>query len=69
VADARVVEIDLRENMIDDSGQRVITSDKVTLHMNAVVGYRIADTRKAVAAVPHSPRKHPAHLEATNRRR
>ena len=49
-ADARIVEIDLRESMVDVSGQEIITSDKVTLRMNAVVTYRIVDARKAVNA-------------------
>lgn len=47
-ADARVVEVDLRETMVDVSGQEIMTADKVTLRMNAVITYRIADARKAV---------------------
>jgi regulator of protease activity HflC (stomatin/prohibitin superfamily) len=49
VADARVVEIDKRESTIDVSGQEIMTADKVTLRMNAVVIYLIKDTRKAVS--------------------
>jgi len=49
-ADARVVEIDMRETMVDVSGQEIITSDKVTLRMNAGVTYRIVDARKAVSS-------------------
>jgi hypothetical protein len=45
--DAKVLEIDLRETMADVSGQEIITSDKVSLRMNAVVTYRIVDARKA----------------------
>lgn len=48
--DAKVVEIDLRETMADVSGQEIMTSDKVSLRMNAVVSYRIVDARKAVTA-------------------
>jgi len=48
--DAKIVEVDLRETMADVSGQEIMTSDKVSLRMNAVVSYRIADARKAVSA-------------------
>lgn len=48
-ADARVVEIDLRETMVDVSGQEIITADKVTLRLNAVVTYKIADARRALS--------------------
>lgn len=48
-ADARVAEMDLRETMVDIGGQEIMTSDKVTLRVNAVVTYRIADARKAVS--------------------
>jgi regulator of protease activity HflC (stomatin/prohibitin superfamily) len=49
-ADARVVEIDMRETTADVSGQEIMTNDKVSLRMNAVVTYRIADARKAVSS-------------------
>ena len=48
-SDSRVVEIDLRETMVDVGGQDIMTSDKVTLRLNAVVTYRITDARKAVS--------------------
>lgn len=48
-ADARVVEIDLRETMVDVGGQDIMTADKVTLRLNAVVTYKIVDARKAVS--------------------
>ena len=48
-ADARVVEIDLRETTTDVSGQEIMTADKVTLRVNASVTYHIADARKAVS--------------------
>jgi regulator of protease activity HflC (stomatin/prohibitin superfamily) len=49
-AEAKVVEIDLREGNVDISGQDIITADKVTLRLNALVTYRVADARKAVSA-------------------
>ncbi|MEX0718532.1 MAG: slipin family protein [Planctomycetaceae bacterium] len=49
-ADSKVVEVDLRESMSDVAGQEIMTADKVTLRMNAVVTYRIVDARKAVSA-------------------
>jgi regulator of protease activity HflC (stomatin/prohibitin superfamily) len=49
-ADARVVEIDMRETTIDVSGQEIMTADKVSLRMNALVTFRIADARKAVSS-------------------
>ena len=48
-AEARVVDVDLRETMVDVSGQEIMTADKVTLRLNAVVTYKIADARKAVS--------------------
>jgi regulator of protease activity HflC (stomatin/prohibitin superfamily) len=49
-ADARVVEVDLREAALDVGGQEIMTADKVTLRLNAVVTYRVADARRAVCA-------------------
>jgi len=48
-ADARIVEIDLRETMVDVGGQEIMTADKVTLRLNAVVTYKVIDARKAVS--------------------
>jgi regulator of protease activity HflC (stomatin/prohibitin superfamily) len=48
VADSRVVEVDLREKTIDVCGQDMMTSDKVTLRLNAVTTYRVANPKKAV---------------------
>jgi regulator of protease activity HflC (stomatin/prohibitin superfamily) len=50
VADARVVEVDLRESALEVGGQEIMTADKVTLRLNAVVTYRVEDARKAVCA-------------------
>ena len=43
--------MDLREAMLDVAGQDIMTADKVTLRMNAVVTYRVVDARQAVSAV------------------
>jgi regulator of protease activity HflC (stomatin/prohibitin superfamily) len=50
VSDARVVEIDLREATLDVGGQEIMTADKVTLRLNLVVTYRVADALRAVCA-------------------
>ncbi len=50
VADSKVVEVDLRETTLDVAGQEIMTADKVTIRMNAVVTYRIANAKKAVTA-------------------
>lgn len=46
--DAKLVAIDLREKMIDVGGQDIMTGDKVTLRLNAVITYRVVDARLAV---------------------
>jgi regulator of protease activity HflC (stomatin/prohibitin superfamily) len=48
-SEAKVVEVDLRETMIDVGGQEIMTADKVTLRLNAVVTYKIIDAKKAVS--------------------
>lgn len=50
VADTHVVEIDMREKMLDISGQDLMTADNVTLRLNAVVAYQIVDPRRAVSS-------------------
>lgn len=49
-ADARVVELDMRESQGDVSGQEIFTADKVTLRMNAIITYVVKDARRAVSA-------------------
>lgn len=49
-ADARVVELDMRESQVDVSGQEIMTGDKVTLRMNAIITYVVKDARRAVSA-------------------
>ena len=49
MADARLVEVDMREQMVDVSGQEIMTADKVTLRMNAVATYRLVDVEKSLS--------------------
>jgi regulator of protease activity HflC (stomatin/prohibitin superfamily) len=51
VAKARVQGVDLRELVVDVAGQDIMTADKVTLRLNAVVTYKVADPVKAVTMV------------------
>lgn len=48
-SEAKVAEVDLREAIIDVSGQDMLTADKVTLRLNLMVTYQITDARKAVS--------------------
>lgn len=50
VAKFRTLHVDLREQMLDIAGQDVMTADKVTLRVNAVVTFKVADARQAVQA-------------------
>lgn len=43
--------IDLRETVVDITGQEIITADKVSLRLNTVVTYRVVDPLKTVMAV------------------
>ncbi|MFK7777303.1 MAG: slipin family protein [Gimesia sp.] len=47
-SEALVAELDMRETMVDVSGQDIMTADKVTLRINAAVTYKVIDARKAV---------------------
>src|SRR5205823_3063155 len=51
VAQVKFVQEDLRETMFDVTGQDIMTADKVTLRMNAVVTHRVVDARQAVSVV------------------
>lgn len=51
IAKARVLDVDLRELVVDVVGQDIMTADKVTLRLNAVVTYKVADPVKAVTTV------------------
>ena len=46
--------VDMRETVLDVSGQEIMTSDKVTLRMNSVVTYRVVDALKSVSVVDDS---------------
>ncbi len=48
-AEALVVEVDLRETMVDVGGQEIMTADKVTLRLNAAVTYKVVNPRQAVS--------------------
>jgi len=51
VGKVKVYSFDVREKTLDISGQEIMTADKVSLRMNAVVSYRIENARKAVEQV------------------
>jgi regulator of protease activity HflC (stomatin/prohibitin superfamily) len=51
VARARIVVVELREQVVDVAGQEIMTADKVTLRLNAVVTFKVADPLRAVTAV------------------
>jgi regulator of protease activity HflC (stomatin/prohibitin superfamily) len=45
----KLVPVDLREAMLDVGGQEIMTADKVTLRLTAVVTFRVGDPRLAVS--------------------
>ncbi len=47
----QVLAVDRREQVLDVSGQEILTADKVTLRLNALVVYRVADAALAVTTV------------------
>jgi regulator of protease activity HflC (stomatin/prohibitin superfamily) len=51
LATHQLVQQDMREAMLDVGGQDIMTADKVTLRLNAVATYRVADAREAVSVV------------------
>jgi regulator of protease activity HflC (stomatin/prohibitin superfamily) len=51
VAKARILDVDLREQVVDVAGQEIMTADKVTLRLNAVVTFKVADPLKAVTTL------------------
>ncbi|HBO45678.1 MAG TPA: peptidase [Planctomycetaceae bacterium] len=50
VARVTLVPVDLRETMLDIGGQEIMTADKVTLRLNAVATYRVADAHRVLSA-------------------
>lgn len=51
MAKIKIVIIEQREQVMDISGQELMTQDKVTLRMNGQLTYRITDARKSVETV------------------
>src|SRR5262249_54053141 len=51
VGKLKVSIVDLKEQVLDISGQDIMTNDKVTLRLNALVAYRITDAVRAVTEV------------------
>jgi regulator of protease activity HflC (stomatin/prohibitin superfamily) len=51
IADVKFAAVDTRELILDVAGQEIMTSDKVTLRLNALVTYRIADVRLSLNVV------------------
>jgi regulator of protease activity HflC (stomatin/prohibitin superfamily) len=51
VASLKLYTVDRREAVLDVAGQEIITRDKVTLRMNALVTFKVADAALAVTAV------------------
>jgi regulator of protease activity HflC (stomatin/prohibitin superfamily) len=49
VADVKLVPVDTREQIIDVAGQEIMTADKVTLRLNALVTYCITDARMSLS--------------------
>ena len=47
----KISEVDVREQVLDISGQDIMTADKVTLRLNALVAYRITDALRSVTEV------------------
>lgn len=51
VGTVKLVPVDMRETVLDVGGQDIMTSDKVTLRVNALVTYRVVDARQSVEKV------------------
>ena len=50
VGKVKLYAIDMRETVLDVGGQEIMTADKVTLRLNAVATYRVADAHKMLSA-------------------
>jgi regulator of protease activity HflC (stomatin/prohibitin superfamily) len=48
IAEVKVVPVDMRTLILDVAGQEIMTADKVTLRLNALVTYRIVDARQSL---------------------
>lgn len=51
LSEIKVLTVDTRESILDVAGQEIMTADKVTLRLNALVTYRVGDARVALSAV------------------
>jgi len=51
VARIQVDHVDLREQVLDVAGQEIMTADKVTLRLNAVVAFKVVDALRARTVV------------------
>ena len=49
-SDAKMIEVDLRETSLDIAGQDIMTADKVTLRLNAMVTWQVVDSKKSVSS-------------------
>ncbi|MDZ4784195.1 MAG: slipin family protein [Planctomycetia bacterium] len=55
MAQVKLFPVDLREAALDISGQDIMTADKVTLRVNALVNYRVVDPRLSVTVAENAP--------------
>jgi regulator of protease activity HflC (stomatin/prohibitin superfamily) len=51
IAEVKLLPVDTREQIVDVAGQEIMTADKVTLRLNALVTYRVTDARMALSVV------------------
>ncbi|HYV38312.1 MAG TPA: slipin family protein [Gemmataceae bacterium] len=49
IAEVRVVSVDTRTQILDVAGQEIMTADKVTLRLNALVTYRVVDAAQTLS--------------------
>ncbi len=54
MSQVKFVQEEMREMMLDISGQDIMTADKVTLRMNAIVNYRVVDARQSVVVAENA---------------
>jgi regulator of protease activity HflC (stomatin/prohibitin superfamily) len=51
IAEVKVLNVETRALILDVAGQEIMTADKVTLRLNALVGYKIVDPRLALTVI------------------
>jgi regulator of protease activity HflC (stomatin/prohibitin superfamily) len=54
IAEVKVVPVDTRALILDVAGQEIMTADKVTLRLNALVTYRVTDARASVSVTDNA---------------